>query len=153
MALARRHSAKGAANLGLYSAVRQGAVTAQEQEWLAQPGLEHVAAQASVQIHRTWASVVVAAGLNRGRTSQGVTEEADPGALQTAAEATARCRRNFVHLTGDEPHVVSPDGDELAVVRILGLGGGPNDPARREDDVDAVGRVDPRHYVAVARQV
>jgi hypothetical protein len=35
MALARRHSAKGAANLGLYSAVRQAAVTAQEQEWLA----------------------------------------------------------------------------------------------------------------------
>src|SRR5438128_5766271 len=64
MALARRHSAKGAANLGLYSAVRQAAVTAQEQEWLDQPGLKHVAAQASVQIHRTWASVVVAAGLN-----------------------------------------------------------------------------------------
>src|SRR5919197_141119 len=82
-----------------------------------------------------------------------MTEEAYPGGLQAAAEATGRCGTETVHLAGDEPHVTSPDGDELAVPGILGFGDGPDDSVSREDDVNAVRRVDPSHHVAVARQV
>jgi hypothetical protein len=62
VALASRYSLKDAANLGLGADRRgQAALAAQVQEWLAEPRLEHVACQESVEARRTWADRLPAA--------------------------------------------------------------------------------------------